>query len=268
MKSQRNALNVLERTSHYLKAGLLTEQPAWFKVVGSYPPQKDLTKKVHPQRLKDAQRKGIPSNSKATSQTRLKAKHLSNRLYKNQKIRFLEDSLRKLFYEQHPWELADPKLLIENENLLKAGMLDWSTIRQVYKPVDGESVVQRTMYLLQNQDQNKKELSVVEAYDMARFEYYRVKMELDMERQISLEESEMYGAVYHTSPVGFGFAKEQEVIDNWVQKADELTQVDLALRNEQKVDSDMSAGDADAAEFDLSETMSFEQLSNDQDKGL
>ncbi|ODV95978.1 hypothetical protein PACTADRAFT_49403 [Pachysolen tannophilus NRRL Y-2460] len=255
MKIQTNALNVLERTSHYLKSGLLKKQPLWYKVVAAYPPQKDLTRKVKRvnEVLKNASE--LEPSKKALYKTRIQPNRLKNKLYQSQKLKFLEDDLRKLFYEQHPWELADPKNLIENEKIMHK-TLNWKTIRQLYVPLSGESVVQRTLYILENEN-----LSLLNAYDKARFEYYRVKIEQESEENISKEESAMYGAVFDKSLVEFGFNKEQEIIEKWKQDAEAATQLLEARFSSRTTAAEEESGPQDKEDvFGLENIESFDDV--------
>jgi small subunit ribosomal protein S23 len=229
MKPQVGAVNVLERTSHYLKRGVLSKQPAWFNVVGQHPPNKSFLRE--PKQLKIQQSFDVAQDSlkgqnvnRALYKTRESQKPGRN-VYKPQKLSFVEDELRALFYEQHPWELSRPKILLEN-NGDEASRADWSSIRQLNQPLDGESVVQRTLYLL-----NKENGYTLEsAYDQARFEFYRVRMEQEIQQQVSGEENQMYGAVYGESALQHGVEKEQEFIDTWKQKAVELTEMQQSSR--------------------------------------
>jgi len=61
-------------------------------------------------------------------------------MYMPQKIEYPEDKLRTQFYRDHPWELARPRVLVENDgkDCLK---YDWSKMPQKGKPLDGERFV-------------------------------------------------------------------------------------------------------------------------------
>ncbi|ODQ81505.1 hypothetical protein BABINDRAFT_11639 [Babjeviella inositovora NRRL Y-12698] len=215
MTQARKALNVLESTSAFVKAGLLEKPPVWMKVVASNPPQKDFTKFA----LRTKQQTTSEKPTHKLYRTRTDPHAAKTKFFKPQKLRFLEDDLRKLFFQQHPWELARPKNIIENTGDDEA-FLDWDTIKQVLKPLDGESVVQRTLHLVKNKD-NK--LSMIEAYDQARLEFYRARIEQEIEQQVTLEESSMYGAVFTKSSTDLGFEAEAPKIAKWKEEALEQT---------------------------------------------
>ncbi|GAV56034.1 hypothetical protein ZYGR_0AZ02060 [Zygosaccharomyces rouxii] len=232
MKLQTNAVNVLERTSAYLRSGLLKETPAWYQVVASVPPTTKFTREarfINPSTGKrTVQWKEFDAgvNNRVFYKTRNNSfdrKPMDNRLYKAPKLQFLEDQLREVFYQQHPWEFSRPKMLVENE---VNENFDWSNMYQLGKPLDGESVVQRTIYLLQKDS----ELGILDAYDRARFEFYRLRMQEEIEQQVAQEEAEMFGSVFSSSAIDYGVEQEQRVIDVWKQKAIEETELLAARR--------------------------------------
>lgn len=223
MKVQQDAVNVLERTSAYLKSGILKKTPAWYNVVAKVPPTKKFARNPQLTDPKNGKsRTDMPdfSNWKANSaglyKTRPNAvdkKSGASKLYQSPKLVYIEDKLRKLFYQQHPWEFSRPKVLVENS--LEVQKYDWSHLQQLDRPLDGESVVQRTLYLLKTAE--KKEL--IDAYDQARFEFYRLRMQEEVETQVAQEEAEMFGSIFSETAIQYGISREQKVIDTWRRKA-------------------------------------------------
>ncbi|KAH3901271.1 related to 37S ribosomal protein S25, mitochondrial [Saccharomycodes ludwigii] len=233
MKIQKDAVNILQRTSDYLASGIITKKPQWYDIVANIPPTKQFTRIP---RLNDNPSTGKPAyqdnvtcldklntiTSKGYFKTRPNSidKHKSTKhLYKPVKLKFFEDKLRTVFYDQHPWELSRPKVLIENLSV-DISKYDWSSIQQLGKPLDGESVVQRTLYLLKNENKDLKE-----AYDIARFEFYKLRIEEELNNQIVLEEAIMMGSVFKESAIETGFRQEQDVIKAWEKKAIRKTQL-------------------------------------------
>ncbi|CUM54224.1 unnamed protein product [Debaryomyces tyrocola] len=282
MKIQTKATGVLERTSHYLKAGILREKPAWFNVVGSHPPMVDLTKK--PKKFDTQAQENDPSRSLFQkkkggdlfkTRSNIYDRHQRhNSISRVPKLEFLEDQLRDVFYHQHPWEFSRPKTLIENEGN-EANQCDWSHMLQLYKPLDGESVVQRTVWLLQDSKKNGKSMSLFEAYDQARFEFYRLRMEEEMSSTVSKEESTMYGAIYPSTNLDWGIKKEQEYIDAWTKVAGEKTKVRDANKDGRAANGSMGADDVVESKQSIWETVfdasdvseaSLEENSNAQSK--
>lgn len=64
-------------------------------------------------------------------------KKRSSSLYKPQKIWYPEDSIREWFFKDHPWELARPRILVENTGN-DGKEFNWSQLKQTNKQVDGE----------------------------------------------------------------------------------------------------------------------------------
>lgn len=232
MKIQTKATRVLERTSHYINSGVIKRKPAWYDAVAAVPPSFDLTKS--PKNLQINQRedpqdklwKKFGDNFK-TRTSRKEKKQNNNSVNRIPKLSFLEDQLRDVFYHQHPWELARPKILVENSGK-ENSECDWSRMLQLNKPLDGESVVQRTLWLLK---EGADKRTLFEAYDQARFEYYQLRMADEMDSAVSKEESGMFGAVFLSSNIQWGIKKEQENIDRWMHIAERRTRVKEASKN-------------------------------------
>lgn len=224
MKIQNQAAKVLERTSAYLQSGVLKEKPAWYDVVANHPPANDLTRKpktLEFGKYKDPKDKLFAAGS---DKTRLRGKDLANRnnqIHRVPKLKFVEDELRDLFYKTHPWEFSRPKILIENNGDTNSSC-DWSHMVQLSKPLDGESVVQRTLWLL-NHTQKSNQNILEQCYDQARFEFYKLRMEEELQSTVSREESSMYGAIYTSDNLSYGIGQEQVFIDEWANIAADRT---------------------------------------------
>ncbi|ESW97298.1 hypothetical protein KL918_000905 [Ogataea parapolymorpha] len=250
MNTSKGASDVLKRTSDFLRSGLVKEQPAWYKPVAYHPPKQAQHKIIRPEKFSKLKKLSVPSRSGNLYKTRLTPYDLKLDLLKPQNLKFLEDKIRNVFYQQHPWELADPKSLIENEHIIDNKNQNWSHMRQLTKKLDGESVVQRTLYLMQNE-----KLNLVQAYEKAKYEYYRLKIEEETEMNVTREEHEMFGAVYDKTIVEQGFDKETEVIKKWKVRALEETQVLEARLSNMSSDlggeEDLQAPDEDTLFNDL-----------------
>lgn len=249
MKLQTKAIEVAQRTSYLLQAGKSGRKPqpalhppAWFKVITAHPPTANLIQK--PINLKMYQDKGSVGKSLGKRrrdffETHVKPKHSTSgrHLYKVQTIKYFEDQIRALFFKQHPWELARPKLLIENDGN-DASKYNWKSIDQPLKALDGESVVQRTLYILDSPEfrasrwtaefektLNSKSKSYcesqfrsrfwTEAYDQARLEFYRLRIREEAQVQVANEEALMYGSVFYKSHTEYGIDNEAKHIKQW-----------------------------------------------------
>ena len=118
-------LRVHQLASQMLETGRLQREPPWYRVVGAIPPTTTLVRALpvqfHEKKVRKSSRK--PS-----------------RMFQPQHIHYPEDKLRDQFFQDHPWELARPRILVENDG--KDFMRhDWSKMQQLGKPLDGERSV-------------------------------------------------------------------------------------------------------------------------------
>ena len=103
-----------------LKANIIQTEPIWYQPVLDTPPFSDYSRK--PALLHSAQ----PPKTK---------KHDIREF--RQMLHPLEVRTREKFYAQHPWELARPKVAVEEDGA-DYSRYDWSKITQVGKQLDGE----------------------------------------------------------------------------------------------------------------------------------
>ena len=115
-------LRVHQAASQLLATERITRTPPWHSVVGNIPPAQTL---VRTQPLQHRER-GQRSKTRKPS-----------RLFQPQNIVYEEDALRKEFYKDHPWELARPRVVLENDGD-DAASDDWSQISQTKRPLNGE----------------------------------------------------------------------------------------------------------------------------------
>lgn len=249
MNSIKSANQILQRTSEYIQNGVVKEQPAWYRVLAHHPPKHGVNKEIRLdvlKQIKDSEVNEINSiNDKLSSGyflTRIKPQKNKNsssisQIMRPQELKFIEDELRSLFYKQHPWELADPKNLVENEHTIEAGKYNWENIRQFTKKLDGESVVQRSIYLIESQDK-----SILDAYEQSKFEYYQLKIQDEIDSNVAREQGEMFGSVYPQTHNEKGILAEDAIIAKWKVDSEHLTEVLKAKM------SDSGAATVDSAE--------------------
>lgn len=183
-------------------------------------------------------------------------------LFKPMGLVYPEDQLRKEFYDHHPWELARPKVVLEDTGRDGQGW-DWGRgIEQPGKKLDGESVVLRQAYLLANAPKPKTPMQFKslreETYDQARKEFYAKRMAQDVERQVAKEEAEHYGAFFDVGEIERSLEKEDAAVEDWKkwaarqleleqhQKAGRAGNTAADVSTEENVDPDMLAGAEEA----------------------
>lgn len=142
-------------------------------------------------------------------------------MFRPQNIEYEEDKLRREFYSDHPWELARPRVVLETDGK-DSYMYNWENIEQINKPLDGESVVQRQLWLLEN----VPGMTQKSAYDKARKEFYDLRYSEEIERRISREEALFVGAHFGPGPNEWGMEIEDKMYASWrtwaAKKIDDL----------------------------------------------
>ena len=116
---------VHQHTAQRLNVDRHASSPPWYPIVCSITPAQAL---VRMQPLPHQQRKTPPKTKKAS------------KLFQPQKITYEEDTLRKEFFRDHPWELARPRIIIENDGK-DSRRTDWSHIQQRETGLSGERLV-------------------------------------------------------------------------------------------------------------------------------
>ncbi|KAK9450807.1 mitochondrial 37S ribosomal protein mS23 [Limtongia smithiae] len=193
MKPQQEILQLLKRTSHLLRTGTIGSEPAWYKAVLENPPTTDFIPKLT---LEDLAKFKKSKDIKKPLKTR--------DLFKPKRVIFPENHIRTIFYTQHPWELARPKIVIE-EDALDFTRHDWSKMDQQLRQLDGESVVQRTMWLMKHNNMTEEK-----AYEKALAEFYALRVKEEVEIQTTEEEARMFGAVFHPKQIEVGIELERQ----------------------------------------------------------
>ncbi|KAI9815023.1 MAG: mitochondrial ribosomal small subunit component [Pycnora praestabilis] len=188
-------LRVHQHASQQMKTGRIQSAPSWFNIIENVPPAQILV------RTQPVQHQEQVRHTKTKK---------PSRMFQPQRLAYQEDSLRKEFFKDHPWELARPRVILENDG--KDGQRnDWSKLRQLGRRVDGESVIQRQLWLLQN----IPDITTAKAYDQARQEFYALRHEEDVERRVAKEEALATGAYFGKSTLEFGMELEDKVFEEW-----------------------------------------------------
>jgi small subunit ribosomal protein S23 len=218
------ALRVRKRAIANVEAGRTKIRPVWLDITRDIPPAQIFTRQQpiqHP--LTKVRTKTIPAPSSSNPQlpppTRIEVtveqpthtKKKASKIFQPVPIRYEEDDLRKQFYSDHPWELARPRVVLETsgENALHH---DYSrNIRSPNAALNGESVVQRQLYLLHH----VPDMTETRAYDIARKEFYSHRLREDIERRVAAEEAQAVGANFGKSINQKSIALEGAMYDDW-----------------------------------------------------
>ena len=107
-----------EATKRLFDNHKISVMPPWYHAVSDIPPAQTLTRPV-------------------MRAPRVKGHKKPSRMFQPMPIVYPEDKLRSEFFGDHPWELARPRVILENDG--KDGeKWDWSRIVQSGKKLDGE----------------------------------------------------------------------------------------------------------------------------------
>lgn len=113
---------VYQTASAYLAADATARVPAWYKTIGAVPPAEILTRSQPPQHREVRLGRKVRKPSKS---------------FLPQRIVYEEDQLRSQFYNDHPWELARPRIVLENDGR-DGQKCNWARISQPGIPLTGE----------------------------------------------------------------------------------------------------------------------------------
>ncbi|KAK2749603.1 mitochondrial ribosomal small subunit component [Myotisia sp. PD_48] len=264
-KLNLTALRVRQTAIAQKACGKTSKIPCWVPITSKIPPATVLVRNLPQQHSVTRQRvKTVPG--KATPQIvietqtppRQKSKKAS-RMFQPVKIKYEEDLLRKQFFRDHPWELARPRVVLENDGKDHQRQ-DWSKLQQRRRILDGESVVQRQLHLLNT----VPDITDAEAYDTARREFYHLRLQEDVERRIAQEEARATGAYFGPSMISIGMELEDQEYDRWkiwAEKEDLLRQTNRAAFLGTDVDGDQPEAVPDPqSEAETQLLQSFETL--------
>ncbi|KAI9829206.1 MAG: mitochondrial ribosomal small subunit component [Phylliscum demangeonii] len=188
-------LRVHRAVAQLLQTPRLRQEPPWFDIVQKVPPAQALV------RVQPVQHRAPPARRKIRK---------ASKLFQPQPIVYPEDQLRREFYTDHPWELARPRMILETDGK-DARRQAGSQLRHPEKGITGESVVQRQLWLMENEPG----MSKAEAYDRARHEFYVYRHEEDVERRVAQEEATFTGATFGPSRLAIGMELENQVFEGW-----------------------------------------------------
>ncbi|KAH8685534.1 mitochondrial ribosomal protein S25 [Tricladium varicosporioides] len=202
-----NPARVYQTAAALLECGSIQQPPVWFKTIGSIPPSEILTR-TQPPIHRDRNSRPISSKRRKPS-----------KMFKPLPIEYEEDQLRHEFYRDHPWELARPRIVLENDG--KDGQkCNWAQIQQHGRQLNGESVVQRQLYLINEEGKAK-----TEAYDIARKEFYALRHEEEVEQRVAREEALWTGAYFGMSRLDISMQLEDKTYEGWKKWATEKIQL-------------------------------------------
>jgi small subunit ribosomal protein S23 len=210
------AINVRRAALEKFKSKQIRGLPAWVDIVHDVPPAQILVRqqpakhpltKIRTRTLPNGKTEQYAQVSEARKSKAVKAR----RVFQPKQIRYEEDSLRHTFFSDHPWELARPRVIVETSGNQHINA-DWSTgIQQPGIPLSGECVVQRQLWLLEN----VPDISVPQAYDVARKEFYTLRRREERRDRIAAEEARHMGATFGQPVQQIALGIENAMYNDW-----------------------------------------------------
>ncbi|KAK0337917.1 mitochondrial ribosomal small subunit component [Friedmanniomyces endolithicus] len=238
----------------------IVNPPPWYNIIAAVPPAERLTRPP-------LQRNQRPGGKKAS------------RLFKPLRLQYEEDRLRWDYFNDHPWELAKPRVVLEDDgrdaekwdwsipldhalNRPKSGAtsdegvrldLEWDGIhaQQAGRPINGEAVVQRTNELL-NSGVPSSHASTIALAEFSRHQHYT-----ETSLRVAREEALATGAFFGPGPLEIGMMLEDRQYDGWRQWAEKeivaLKQLQGSAYTGQGVDGSGQDAALDAGTVDAEE---------------
>ncbi|KAF2108267.1 mitochondrial ribosomal protein S25 [Lophiotrema nucula] len=202
------AIRVRQTAKALYDSKRVPDLPPWYNTVGDIPPSEALARPVL---------RAPPTRGRSRK---------PSRMFQPLAIHHPEDKLREDFFGDHPWELARPRLIVEDSGNDAKGF-NWSSIVQPGKQLDGESVVQRQMWLMKHQS-----LSKPAAYDQARKEFYRHRHLEAIKQRIAKEEALHVGAYFGKGPLEIGIELEDRTWESWKKWAARQIEDEESMRSQ------------------------------------
>jgi small subunit ribosomal protein S23 len=210
------AFNVRRTALAKFKSRQIPALPNWVDIVQDVPPAQILVRqqpvkhplsKVRTRTLPNGKTQQYVQISEPKRSKSAKARHV----FQPKQLRYEEDSLRKTFFSDHPWELARPRVILETSGDQHKNA-DWSTgLVQPGIPLSGECVVQRQLWLLQN----VPDITIPQAYDIARKEFYTLRRREELRDRVAAEEARHMGAKFGKSQMEISMGIENAMYNDW-----------------------------------------------------
>ncbi|KAG1056321.1 hypothetical protein G6F46_002960 [Rhizopus delemar] len=189
-------IKIAKHVSSLLKGRLMKQPPVWLPVVQSIPPGPSIIRSQNEQVNVSGQselEKALFTQQQTKTRLRHSQKHLRTPPPRPRAIVYPEDKLRKQFYKDHPFELARPKVLVENE--LGVNRTDFSKLMldgMHPSQIDGEAVIKYQLYLMVNEKMPERK-----AYAKATSEFYEIRARQEEEERKAKEK--MNNVLNHVS---------------------------------------------------------------------
>ncbi|GAA5795675.1 mitochondrial ribosomal protein S25 [Helicostylum pulchrum] len=177
---------VAKHVSNMLKGNLMKKAPVWLPVVQAIPPGPSIIRSQNPEVNISGQselEQTLLAKPRNTNRLRHSEKHLRTPPPRPRAIVYPEDKLRRQFFKDHPFELARPKVLVEND--LGINRIDYSKLMlEGMHPsqIDGEAVIKYQLHLMIHENMPEKK-----AYAKATSEFYDIRAQQEEDERAARE---------------------------------------------------------------------------------
>jgi len=192
----RRLASQVHKTASRLKGAKLIPEPAWFQAVLQHPPL-PVPPRTPPTRT------GFDSSDSNPLQTRPKA----------QSVVYLEDRVRRQFFQDHPFEAYRTRSLVENKYVQRqhpVGGSKWTRLSQRGPNPEPEDVVLFTANL---HEQHRMPLAL--AYEQAVAQFHSLKSEHHLATLFAVHEAEYFGAEFGSRQTDDSFQRELAELKTW-----------------------------------------------------
>lgn len=194
---RRIATQVSQLISRQLRGGLLKSSPVAFQTLVNHPPtplpsrapvQRSAFDMPSSQGLSWNFEDELDGNSKKFRKEKRKGPKLGP-----QPIVYLEDRVRERFYNDHPWETLNPKMLVEGQNIVDRSTPDINAtdLTAWGRNPGPEDVIACVVHL-----HRQHGLSLSQSYHNTLSSYYALRAEHEHASRIALFEAKAYGAQF------------------------------------------------------------------------
>ncbi|KAI0080348.1 hypothetical protein K474DRAFT_1682731 [Panus rudis PR-1116 ss-1] len=231
--SRRIASQVHKQASRLLRQNYLRTEPAWFQAVLSNPPLPLPPKQPSPRTSYDLSPSGASTTHSLKNATKV-AGHPEI-----QPVEYLEDKLRRQFFQDHPFEAFRPASLLEGGRVRDEHPIrgkQWTRLRQRGRNPTPEDAIRYAINLHEYHD-----LPLTNAYAAAVAQFRSLRAEHRIASSVALLEAEAYGWEFGSSQVEISFEKEEKALDTWQKKA-EFDAGAFAARKRWKAEIDRKVG--------------------------
>ncbi|GJE87554.1 37S ribosomal protein S25, mitochondrial [Phanerochaete sordida] len=204
---RRFANQVHKQASRLILGRLHEKEPRWFQAVLDHPPLPVPARGPAPRTDYD-----LPRSQQAAARA-VPPKHPRPFDPKPLKIAYVEDELRRQFFEDHPFEAYRPKTLVEEAEIEPEHPIQgkaWTRLRQRGRNPSPEDAIKYAVNLHEHHGH-----SLNEAYAASVTQFRALRSERVVASHVALQEAEQYGTQFGPSAVLQSFMKEEAQFETW-----------------------------------------------------